>query len=374
MKKKILHIIVGLGNGGAENTLFKLLKKSKNKFDTCVLVLGTHNSIDWKFNKEKINIIRIKIKNKFFIIFKILKIYYLIKRYNPDLIQTWMYHSDFVGSVIGNFLLKKKVIWCIRHTSLIFFKSKFITIIIAKFCSFLSKKFVEQIIYSSTESKIYHQSIGYDKSKGIEILNGYDPKDFTYLTSRKDSNKIINLGILANYRPQKDFPTFFKALSILNKKKISFQCIMAGHNIDHKNKQLSLLIKNYNLSNKIFLLGELKITKYFFKKIDYLVLSSSFGESFPNVLAEAMLHGIPCVSTEVGSAKKIINGLGWICKTSDPIGLSKSINQAIKFKLTNIEEYKKLKKKVRSSIIKRYHIDYMTQNYFNTWEQVLKDD
>ena len=60
---------------------------------------------------------------------------------------------------------------------------------------------------------------------------------------------------------------------------------MAGQYVNKNNKELNNLINEFNLRNKITLLGELNNTKSFFRKIDYFVLSSSFGESFPNVIA-----------------------------------------------------------------------------------------
>ena len=101
MKKKILHIIVGLGNGGAENTLFKLTKGLKKKFNNTVLVLNNKNSLEKKFRNEKIKLVKMNIKNKFSLIINLYKIYLVIKKNNPDLIQTWMYHSDLIGTIIG---------------------------------------------------------------------------------------------------------------------------------------------------------------------------------------------------------------------------------------------------------------------------------
>ena len=371
MKKKILHIIVGLGNGGAENTLYKLTKKLKNNFDFTILVLSKESSLKWKFKKEKINVIQLNSKNKFFFVFKFFKIYNIIKKANPDLIQSWMYHSDFVASIIGKFFLKKKVIWCIRHSNLKIFKSKFLTILLAKICAILSKKYTDKIIYSSTLSRKYHELIGYDKSKAKEIFNGYDPKKINFINIK--NRKITYLGFLANYRPQKDFKTFFESLSILMKKKKDFKCIMAGQNIDKKNYSLKMLINFYDLNDRIVLMGQLKNTKIFYEKIDVQIMSSSFGESFPNVLAEAMLHGIPCVSTNVGDAKKIISKFGWISEKSNPNNLARNILGAMKLKEQNELKFKKMKINARNSIIDRFHINKMSDKYSFIWNKEISN-
>jgi glycosyltransferase involved in cell wall biosynthesis len=369
MKKKILHIITGLGNGGAENTLLKLTNGLKKSFDNTILVLGTQNTLEKKFNNQNIKIVKANIKNKYFFFIYFYKIYFLIKKNNPDLIQTWMYHSDLIGSLIGKIILKKKIVWCIRHSNLKLFCSKFSTILISRICSILSHNFVDQIIYSSRNSDIYHKSIGYSNKKGIQISNGYNPDKFKYCKFK--NRKIYSLGFLANYRPQKDFFTLLKSLEILDRKKINFKCYMAGHNVDKKNKKLLSLIKQFNLKKKIYLLGELKCTKSFFNKIDYLILSSSFGESFPNVIAESMLQGIPCISTNVGDSKKIISKLGWISEPSNPQELSNKILKALKFKKKNKKGYKSLKKKVRETIIQKFHINLMLENYSKAWKKLI---
>ena len=369
MKKKILHIIVGLGNGGAENTLFKLTKNLKKKFNFSILVLSKENSLQWKFKKEKINLIQLNSKNKFFFIFNLFKIFSIIKKTNPDLIQSWMYHSDFLASIIGKIILKKKVVWCIRHSNLKIFKSKFITIILAKFCAILSKKYTDKIIYSSSVSRKYHEYIGYDKFKAKEIFNGYDPKINNFINIK--NSKITYLGFLANYRPQKDFSTFFQSMSILKKKNINFKCIMAGQNVNKKNFSLKKLINYYDLNDHLILMGQLKNTRSFYEQIDIQVMSSSFGESFPNVLAEAMLHGIPCVSTDVGDAKKIISKYGWISKRSNPSHLAKNILNAIKLKEQYKLKFKQMKKAARDSIIDRFHINKMTDKYSVTWDKEI---
>ena len=53
---KILHIIVGLGNGGAENTLLKVCSSQKTRFSHEVISLTKNNELSSKFKKNKIKI------------------------------------------------------------------------------------------------------------------------------------------------------------------------------------------------------------------------------------------------------------------------------------------------------------------------------
>ena len=145
---------------------------------------------------------------------------------------------------------------------------------------------------------------------------------------------------------------------------------MAGHNVDKENKNLVSLIFELNLEKKVHLLGELEDTKSFFNKIDYLVSSSSFGES-SQMLLGSMLHGIPCVSTNVDETKKIISNFGGISEPSNPEKLCIKIQEAIKLKKTNYKKFIILKKKNRASIIKRYHINLMLSKYSKVWRKFV---
>ena len=99
-KMKIVHIITGLDKGGAENALYKLLKTMKGSYDLEVVCLGEEGFYSNKIIDLDISIHYLNLKNNFISFFLgIFKIQKILKVLKPDRVQTWMYHSDFVGGI-----------------------------------------------------------------------------------------------------------------------------------------------------------------------------------------------------------------------------------------------------------------------------------
>ena len=64
-------------------------------------------------------------KYNFFI--KTFKLTRLLKETNSEIIQTWLYHSDFIGGIIAFLMGSKKIIWNIRGSYIGFKLNKFHT-------------------------------------------------------------------------------------------------------------------------------------------------------------------------------------------------------------------------------------------------------
>ena len=104
-------------------------------------------------------------------------------------------------------------------------------------------------------------------------------------------------------------------------------------------------------------------------EIDLLVQSSSYGEGFPNVVAEAMACGTPCVVTNVGDAAFIVGKTGWVVPPKNPKRLALAIEKALL--LANKNSFKK-NNKPRLRIKKNFDIKKMLNQYIIAWNKLSK--
>ena len=123
----ILHIITGLGDGGAEHTLYKICKyDTKNKH--IVISLTNRGKYFSLFKKLGIEVYNLNIN--FFSIYKFFYLVKLIGTLKPDIVQTWLVHADFLGSIAARLAGFKNIVWNIRYSKIQFGKAKFTTILI----------------------------------------------------------------------------------------------------------------------------------------------------------------------------------------------------------------------------------------------------
>jgi glycosyltransferase involved in cell wall biosynthesis len=82
------------------------------------------------------------------------------------------------------------------------------------------------------------------------------------------------------------------------------------------------LARRLGLGDRIVWAGFRRDLSAVYGALDVATLTSSYGEGFPNVVAEAMACGVPCVATDVGDAAFILGDLGRIVPPRNPRALA----------------------------------------------------
>lgn len=370
---KILHIITGLERGGAETLLYQFCKYDK-EYDHIVISLSGSQDYGIMLRQIKIPLHTLNFSNSKVNLRGLYKLYKLIKKIKPDVIQTWMVHADIIGGLVGRLAGIKNIFWGVHHSALVEGKSKKITMLIIKINAFLSYFIPKKIIYCAENSREKQESIGFKKNNGVVIFNGYDTEifneNFHLIKKFRDelniSDNTFLIGHVGSYSPLKDQINLIEALSILKQKHIDFKAVLVGSNLDNSNLELVSSIDKKELGDSIYLLGRRDDIPTIMNGIDLFILSS-ISEAFPNVLNEAMACGTPCVSTNVGDASYILGETGWIVPAKDPKALSESVSEAIIEKLSSKSLWLHRKKACRERIVENFSLVDMIQKYKDVW-------
>lgn len=372
---KVVHIITGLGDGGAEHALFKICKYDlKNKhFVISLKDKGKYFSL---LNKLGIKVYCLNVS--FFSIYKFLFLIKLLRSLKPDIVQTWLVHADFIGSFAARLAGIKKILWNVRYSNIEIGKAKLTTILIIKILSILSYVIPKLILVVSKRAKKIYEMEGYNKKILKFIPNGYDMKVLKnnnilkkkFRKKIKIKKSIPLIGNVARYDPQKDHLNLLNALALIRLKKINFFCVLIGSNLDKNNTKIIAEIKRLKLNNHVKLLGQIKNITEVMNGLDIHVLSSSYGEGFPNVVAESMACGTPCIVTDVGDSSYIVGKTGWVV----PPNNSQKLARAIKKSLDEIRSIKWNKRCIKAQlrIKNKFNIGKMIELYNSVWARVYK--
>ncbi len=369
---KVVHIISNLGNGGAEGVLYRLVTHDQNN-EHIIISMMDSGKYGPMLSKKGFKVYCLNMKLGEASLKPILKLYKYLKNTNPDVVQTWMYHADLVGGLVAKTLGIKKIFWNIRQSNFDRQNTKYSTLRIANICSKLSSFIPSKIISCSTGAVGEHVKLGYCKNKITVIENGYDLDVFKaddYNRKKFRANLGVGqlpvLGMVGRYDPQKDHKNLIEALSLVYRKGYKFDLLLIGRDLNDNNTELLSIINKYNLNDRVQLLDQRSDIQNIMNALDIHILSSAYGEGFPNVVAEAMACDTPCIVTNVGDSKLIVGRHGIVVEPCNADELADAIITLIN-KMSNDKEWEQLKYKCSIHIIENFSIQSMVSKYNKIW-------
>lgn len=372
---KIIHVITGLNNGGAEAVLYRLCKyDSKNQH--IVISMMDNGKYGILLLNQNISVYTLNMPVGKLTITGIVNLFKIINKEKPDVVQTWMYHANLVGGIISKFLRIKKIIWCIHHSNLDETHNKKSTILIAKILGKISAFIPTDIVFCAKKSYDIHKKIGYKCKNMNVIVNGYEldkfyPNEQNIEKLKNEFNLIRTeniIGFVARFDELKDHDNLLNSLSLIKNHNVSFKCLLVGSNMINTNNKLVKMIKKYDLFENILLLGERDDIPNIMNLLDIHILSS-YSEAFPNVLCEAMACGTPCITTDVGDANFIVSNTGLIVPIKNSLELSNAIEILLTEKNQDKNKFIERKIKSRERVINEFNIDRMIKSYNKIWSK-----
>ncbi len=292
-KKKIIHVVNDLGPGGGAEFLMHRLSENlvKEGYEQVVVSLRPLYEMAVMFEELGIETHCVELKNPLHAFSAIRRLRKVLKEWQPDVMQTWLYHSALIGCLSRRLAGSDcHMFWSIHHTIL---KrgggSKRATEMIHRFLSKRSHHCPDGIIYCSELGMKLHEESGYDASKSCLITNGTDTDRFQRVPEKGElwrkklgiPEGVPVIGTAGRYNDQKDYPNMLKAVAHIQKVYPEVHFVACGREVTMSSPALANLVEECPVPENIHLLGLCSDMAGIFSSFDLFMLCLLYTSPSP---------------------------------------------------------------------------------------------
>ncbi|MDR5894331.1 glycosyltransferase [Halomonas mongoliensis] len=325
---KTLHVINGLGQGGAERQLSNLV--SYYPSESAIFSIMTPGIM-----ADEVRCSGVKVysgeSHRAASIGWVSRLRLAIREFQPDVIVGWMYHGNLAASLSRRLGFSGPILWNVRHSLHDLNKEKVSTRWVIRAGSWLSST-PEKIVYNSAAAASQHEAMGFPHEKRIVLPNGFDLERFKPDAEvRKKVREELGIpydfflfGVVGRSHPMKNHLGWVEALKKINLSGKKFACVIVGSGVSEPDGALAAAVREAALNDIVTLLPAQTCPEKIYPALDLLVMPSLWGEGFPNVVGEAMACGVPALVTNVGDAAIVVGKTGFVVDSGEPKKLAKS--------------------------------------------------
>lgn len=377
---RVLHIITGLGVGGAENMLNRLLSQlDPGKVSNHVIALKEGGPTADLILARGIPVEIMGLDSFLPRTLMPFRLARRIRRIAPDVIQTWLYHADLIGGIAARLAYPLgrplPVAWGVRQSVVNPALLKPSTWRVIRSAAIASHFIPRTIVVNAHASIASHGVLGYDTSKFLLIPNGFDGELFRPDPAARANLRrqlgigpdAILVGLAGRYDPYKDYPGYLAAARDISMKRPDIVFVACGEGVDAGNPKMAHLLKEYGPLPQLHLLGRQRDMPQFWAALD-IAVSASVGEGFSNSIGEAMSCALPCVVTDVGDSARILANTGCVVPPGNAAALSEAI---LTLTAMGPEKRQALGNRARLRIQKDYSLVSAAQSFLDLWQRML---
>lgn len=319
----VAFVITGLGTGGAETMLLKLLERSPTLRGGRVIALGPEAETAARIRALGVQVDCLGLSAAAPDPRVVLRLLRLLEVTAPDVISTWLYHADLIGGLAGRWL-GIPVVWGVRNSHLSPGRTPVTTTAVVKACAWLSRGLPAAIACCSNRGVDVHVALGYPRDRFRLVPNGFDlarfrPDPAARAWLRAELGLAPDapvVGMVARFDPLKNHRGLVAAARRVVAARPDARFVLVGKGAEAGNVELAGWLAEAGLAAAFRLMGQREDMPRITAGFDIAVLTSS-AEGFPNALGEAMACGVPCVATDVGDAAEILGPAGRIVPVGD---------------------------------------------------------
>jgi len=318
---RVLHLINDLTVGGAQRMLVNIVDRMcAGRFETRVVTLLSGGFFTRELERRGIEVVGLNMRRGVPDPRALLRFRSGIRKWRPDILQTWLHHSNLFGLLASVGTPVGHVVWNLRGVV-----AGGCT---ARICAKLSR-YPSAVVVNSHAGRQAHTGIGFRPRRWEVLPNGFDldryaarPGARATLVSELGSRESdVLAGTFARWHRVKGHDVLLDALA---RTPPSLRLVLAGTGMDENNAELRSHLRG--VAHRVHLLGERHDIEHLAAAVD-LVVSASRSEGLPNALGEAMASATPCVSTAAGGSAEIVGDTGLLVPVGDADALGTAMTR-----------------------------------------------
>jgi glycosyltransferase involved in cell wall biosynthesis len=295
--------------------------------------------------------------------------------FRPQVVMGWMYHGIALAHTLRVLArLRAPVAWNIRCT---LDDSETLPastrLLIRGLC--VASGRADAIIYNSDLGRKQHAAFGFSDRRGRVIANGVDTNEYRpdILARRGIRDELgipqssFVIGHVARFHRMKGQVDLLAALAGVGLPPDA-TLLMVGRDVTRDNPMLAIALQRVDSRLRVVLPGERRDVSALMSALDLYCLSST-SEGFPNVVAEAMACGVPCVVTDVGDAARMVEGVGVVVRRGSPEDLRAAIEDLASRTPAELAE---LGLAARKRALERYSVERMVDDYAALMHELVR--
>ncbi len=323
---KVMHIITGLSRGGAETMLAKLVTQlDPVAFPAVVVSLTDEGTLGAELRLAGATLYTLGMRRGRPTLSAIVRLWRILRRERPQLIQSWLYHADLLATIVTLLVPAVPLVWNLRCSDMDLGQYSRQVRGVQRLLAWLSGR-PSLVMVNSEAGRRHHERLGYRPRRWEIVANGFDTTLFRPDRVARDRWRdrlgvAVDqplVGMVARVDPMKDHATFLAAATKVAAVRSDIAFVLIGRGTD-------TLPLPSAIQGRVRALGERDDVREILPALDLAVLSSAFGEGFPNAIGEAMACGVPTVVTDVGDAAVVVGSAGMVIPPRDAAALATAI-------------------------------------------------
>ncbi|AVC43218.1 glycosyl transferase [Achromobacter xylosoxidans] len=374
---RVVHVITGLGQGGAESVLWRLATFPGQEVEHIVVSLTDDGIYGERLRAAGVTVHALGMPRGRITLGGFMALRRLIAGARPDAVQTWMYHADLIGGLAARLAGARAVAWGIRNSGAHLERSSRSARMVLRACALLSGVLPGAIVCAAQDAAERHAAKGYRRDRMVVISNGYDLSRYAPDAAARArvraqwglDGDVPVIGCVARWDPLKDHANLLRAVAALVRdgRDAGLRCVLVGRGMTIDNPELMALVDKLGLRERLVLAGPSDDVPAVMNGLDLHVLSSC-AEGFPNVVAEAMACGVYCVVTDVGDAAYIVGDTGVVVPPEQPEALARGIETALRDVASRGQG--RAGEAGRARVLANFDLARMVRDYIAVWRRL----